>query len=173
LVPARHPQCDVGPVILHYLQTGDNQGQPGLDENYARYVHAPIEQARAIADRYIKSCDQNLDNEAAAQAQAEQQATVKAQKQQQDDVAATQARAADAQRERAVESKRKSSCDAIGGKVTTDGCSSTIKGNPSGKPGADCTYPDGTQIFIGFNSDGSILSEFYGSAKDFYPGCFK
>src|SRR4051812_31574248 len=38
LIPAQYPQCDLGSQILSYLATGDNGGDPGMDQLFASYV---------------------------------------------------------------------------------------------------------------------------------------
>jgi len=166
LVVARHPHCDVGSTILHYLQTGDNQGSPGLDQRFAVYVHVSLPQARALADQYIESCDQNIDRQEAA---AQQAALRNAQLEEQQ---AEQAQRLEQQRV-LVHARELAACNAIGGRLGNDRCSSVVKGNPSGEPGADCVLPDGTPIWLSFTKYGEFFSGFYSTTKNDYPGCFK
>jgi hypothetical protein len=173
LVVARHQHCDVGSVILHYLETGDNQGNPRLDQRFAIYVHVPLPQARALADQYIESCDQNIDR----QDQAAQQAVIRSEQ-----LAAQQAEIAQRFEQQKVEQARARAelhsrelvmCNSVGGRLENERCYSTVKGDPSGKPGADCTSMNGTPIWLSFAKSGEFLSGFYSTTKTFYPGCFR
>lgn len=70
LVPARHPECvSTGMIVLSYLRSGDNKGNPNLDLVYAQQVGVDEPQARAIASRAVQQCDQYYDNEQATRAQ--------------------------------------------------------------------------------------------------------
>jgi hypothetical protein len=163
LVPPAHPQCNLGPLISHYLATGDNQGHPRLDQQLSQDVGVPVPQARAIADRYIEACDRQADDRAHASAAAASEAIAEA------STSASRA-AADA----VHQAKAKQSCAAIGGRYSTndDECYTTVHGNPSGRPGSDCD-PGGYPIWVTLNDDGSLAGSDYETAKDFYPGCFK
>lgn len=151
LVKALHPHCDVGDKVLNYLATGDNGGDPQLDVLLSKYVGVDLPQARAIADQQIQQCDANLSRQEAAQASA----------------TAAALEAADAAKKKATQD---SSCAAIGGRVdTTWGwCASTVKGNPSGEPGSDCSYAQ-----VAFNPDGTLAKWSSSTTKDSYPGCFQ
>jgi hypothetical protein len=71
LITAQYARCDVGAQILNYLATGDNGGDPGLDQVFASFVGVPAPQARALADQYIQNCDaQQAEQEAAASSSA-------------------------------------------------------------------------------------------------------
>ena len=70
-----------------------------------------------------------------------------------------------------VQDNELSSCGAIGGMLSNGMCWSTVKGNPSGKPGASCN-PGGRPISLGFDSTGHFLSGFLETSKTFYPGCW-
>ncbi|WP_426997980.1 hypothetical protein [Pseudarthrobacter sp. N5] len=166
LVKALHPHCDVGDKVLNYLATGDNGGDPQLDVLLSKYVGVDLPQARAIADQQIQQCDANLSRQEAAQASAAA-ADLSRQKAAQASATAAALEAADAAKKKATQD---SSCAAIGGRVdTTWGwCASTVKGNPSGEPGSDCSYAQ-----VAFNPDGTLAKWSSSTTKDSYPGCFQ
>lgn len=166
LVPARYPQCDVGQKILRYLETGDNRGDPALDLAFADAVGVSKPQARAIASRYVQQCDERAyadevlaSNAEASRAQSSRDAEERAMKAAQDQEA-----------EQAMHAKEAQSCATIGGRYADDLCYSTVTGNPSGRAGAECVYPDGTPRWVGF-VNGEIDSAFYINEKDL--GCFR
>lgn len=70
LIKAVHSNCDFGDVMLRYLASGDNQGNPNLDTSLSQYVGVPVPQARGIADRYVQDCDARLSKQEAEQASA-------------------------------------------------------------------------------------------------------
>src|SRR5688572_3955019 len=78
LVVAQYPQCDVGAKILDYLATGDNGGDPSLDQVFASHVGVPVPQARALADQYIESCDQQAAQQEAAASSSAAEAAARA-----------------------------------------------------------------------------------------------
>lgn len=160
LVPAEYPQCDVGAQILRYLQTGDNGGDPQLDVQFANYVGVPVAQARALADQYIQQCDQQAATQESSQAYAESVS-----------LSAASESAARAQQGAAIAAQEQKSCAAIGGRVDPQWgwCASTVPGDPSGQPGADCANAS-----VSFNLDDGTLADYsYTTAKDVYPGCFR
>jgi hypothetical protein len=157
LVAARHQQCDIGKIVLTYLATGDNQGHPELDQNLGYSVHESLPLARAQADQAIEACDKNADQR---DAQAAQQAAAEAQR----------AKAEDAQL--SLDIHESFECDTAGGVFKQSRCYSTVQGNPSGKPGASCVYPDKTPLWVSFTPSGSIEPSL-GTTLQFYPGCFK
>lgn len=153
LVPARHPDCNIGGQLLRYLATGDNAGHPWLDQNYANDVGATPPQARAIADEAIEACDAALDQRAAAA------------------TAAASASAAATSRQQAAAEQltaRESNCAAIGGKYDAQWqwCASTVSGNPSGEAGADCR--NASVPFDGVTIDPKAVRH----ELEWYPGCF-
>jgi hypothetical protein len=166
LVKALHAHCDVGSKVLSYLATGDNGGDPQLDVLLSKYVGVGLPQARAIADQQIQQCDANLSEQEAAQASAAAASRAAAS---QAAIAATEA--ADAARDKAaVQATQVTSCAAIGGHVDTRSgwCASTVKGNPSGQPGSDCSYAS-----VPFNPDGTLAKWSSSTSRDSYPGCFQ
>jgi hypothetical protein len=166
LVKALHASCDVGNKVLHYLATGDNGGDPQLDVLLSKYVGAGLPQARAIADQQIQQCDANLSKQEAAQASAAAASRAAASQ-----AAIVTSKAADAAKEKAaIEGTQASSCAAIGGRVDTNWgwCASTVRGNPSSKPGSDCSYAS-----VAFNPDGTLAQWSSSTTRDSYPGCFQ
>jgi hypothetical protein len=166
LVKALHQRCDVGSKVMNYLATGNNGGDPQLDVLLAKYVGVDAPQARAIADQQIQECDANLSRQDAAQASAAAAAQASASA-----VAVRASQDADrAAAEAAVKTAREKSCTSIGGRVDTEWswCASTVKGNASGRPGADCTSAE-----VAFNQDGSLAEWSSSSAKETWPGCFR
>ncbi len=163
LVTAEHPQCDVGAQILQYLQTGDNGGDPQLDVQFANYVGVPAAQARALADQAIQQCDQQAATQETSQAYAESTS-----------LAAASASAARAQQDAAIAAQRRKSCASIGGRVDhqfggAGACASTVPGDPSGQPGAECA-----SAYVSFSLDGGTLdSDSYQTAKHDHAGCFR
>jgi len=162
LTAARYSQCDQGALIMQYLVSGDNQGNPDLDKNFGTYVGATGPRARAIADAAIEQCNKQGDDDAAAQAtaqaSAQAQASANAQTAQDDHLATVQ----------------QQSCAAIGGTinmfalVSNNRCRSATPDAPSGPSNTLCAYGD-----IYFNDDGSISQSSYNDSKQNYPGCFK
>jgi pyruvate/2-oxoglutarate dehydrogenase complex dihydrolipoamide acyltransferase (E2) component len=159
LVTAIYARCDTGKRVLHYLATGENGGDSQLDVLLSRYVGVPLPQARAIADQQIQQCDTDLSKQEAAQASAAAASQ-----------AAASAAAAAAKQTAAIQAEQQRSCAAIGGRVDAEWgwCASTVKGNPSGNPGAECENAN-----VAFNTDGSIADYAYTTDKDFYPSCFR
>jgi len=162
LVKAQHPQCDVGQRILRYLATGDNGGQPALDQRFANYVGVPPAQARAIADKAIQDCDQQVYTQESQAAVVSSEAQALASRAARENAAAS-----------ALAAQEAKSCAAIGGRFSDDRCYSTVKGNPSGQPGVSCVFPDGTPIWLTFDSDGSVRRGEYQTSQQNYPGCFR
>ncbi|WP_179377780.1 DUF4333 domain-containing protein [Rhodococcus sp. ACS1] len=63
LVPARHEGCNMfGRALLGYLISGNNNGDPFLDQEYADDVGLPGPQARALVDAEIEACDERFDD---------------------------------------------------------------------------------------------------------------
>ncbi|MHA7289553.1 hypothetical protein ACX80V_07905 [Arthrobacter sp. MDT3-24] len=166
MVTALHARCDVGNKVLQYLASGDNGGDPQLDVLLSKYVGVGLPQARAIADQQIQQCDAHLSEQEAAQTSA-----AAASRAASSQAAKATTEAADAAKDKAaVQATQSSSCAAIGGQVDTNlgWCASTVKGNPSGKPGSDCSYAS-----VAFNPDGTLASWSSSTTRDFYPGCFQ
>lgn len=162
LVPAEYPQCDIGAQILRYLQTGDNGGDPQLDVQFANYVGASPAQARALADQAIQQCDQQAATQQSSQAYAQSTSA-----------AAASASAAQAQQDAATAAQKQQSCAAIGGRVDQEFggagvCASTVPGDPSGQPGAECA-----SAYVTFSLDGTLDSDSYKTAKHDHAGCFQ
>jgi hypothetical protein len=149
VVAAQYPQCDVGPVILRYLETGDNQGQPQLDLLFADRVGVPAPEARAIASQYIADCDEQL---AADAARAAETTTTAA------------ARASAAEQQEAVTAQEQSGCEDIGGRYADRRCYSAMTDNP------DCVLFGASQ-WLDF-LDGRINPESYQIAQDALPDCW-
>ncbi len=154
LIPAEYPQCDRGAAILEYLATGDNGGDPGMDQLFAEYVGTTTPQARALASDWIEACNEQYAEQEAAEASAAA-------------AAAADAQAAASASEARAESSNRRACEAIGGSYRTtmwDGVSeSTVEGNPSGQSFKDCghawiTFPATEQELAQLSAD--------------YPGCF-
>jgi len=169
LVKALHARCDVGNKVMHYLATGDNEGDPQLDVLLSKYVGVDLPQARAVADQQIQQCDANLSKQEAAQASAEASASAKASQ------AAAEAQAS----ERATQDKaarlvteQKACSAALGGKVRDGGsfadlCVSSAHGSTTDGSNTDCGYAQ-----IAFQRDGTLASADIAGIKDGYPGCF-
>lgn len=166
LVQALHAGCNVGEKVLNYLATGDNGGDPQLDVLLSKYVGVDHPQARAIADQQIQQCDANLSRQEAAQASAAAAELSREKAAQASATAAAREAAAAAQ----LKATQDSSCAAIGGRVDTEWgwCASTVKGNPSAKPGADCSNAQ-----VAFNPDGTLADWAASTTKETYPGCFR
>lgn len=157
LVPAEHSECDFGSKLLNYLLTGDNGGDPSLDQKYANDVGESLPQARADVDTAIKQCDAAIDQKA-----ADESAAVEASRE------SEQSAAAQASADAASLAARRSACAGIGGRYSPQyqWCSSNVEGNPSGKPGADCS--NARAALDGDAVDQSSLE----NEKEWYPGCF-
>lgn len=153
VVKATHPQCDLGPKILHYLITGDNGGDPQLDVAFSQHVGAPEPQARSIADQYVQQCDARIDRQASESAKVQTETSADPKNATQD--AATR------------DITQAAACDAIGGRVEGTLCHSTIQASPGG-PGLNCS--DAT---IAFNADGNIDPAVLADANKQLPGCFR
>lgn len=155
LIPAQHPQCDRGAELLRYLATGDNAGDPSLDQGFAEYVGVPEPQARALASDWIEACNQHRAEQEAAAAAAQAEAAASADA---------------ARREAEVMATTERSCASIGGEVNDGwlgGCVPTVEGNPSGQFGADCA-----SAWVGVNDAGGIVQDDLDFARQNYPGCF-
>ena len=157
LVPARHQDCNFGGMLMHYLATGDNAGDPWYDQHYADSVGVTEPQARAIADDAIQLCDANLDQRAAqvsAAAAAKTSAAEATVRRQRDEAEALKA--------------KESNCATIGGRYDAqwDWCSSTVGGNPSGRAGADCR-----NAHVPFDGV-TIRPNAIGHTLEWYPACF-
>jgi hypothetical protein len=169
LVKAEHPQCDHGAALVHYLATGDNQGMPGLDEHYANEVGTlSVAQERAVADKWIETCDQTANAEQ-QQADANAQAVTL----QQQEVAQAATEQVAAAKVRAQQNKSLATeCAEASGRFDAglQRCYSTTPGNPSGKPGEGCVGPTGGPNYL-YPVDGSFATgrNSYGRA---HPGCF-
>jgi hypothetical protein len=161
LAVGRHPQCDHAAAVLRYLQTGDNQGHPELDEQLANFVgRFTLPQARAKADAWVLTCDSTIDRQEAAEQQDELRREQYAQRQ-----------AEQAQKRAELTARELSECDGIGGHYQNQRCYSAVKGNPGGRAETSCTYQEGTPIWIGYDFDGNLITP--SVTKSFYPGCFK
>ncbi len=163
---ARHPQCDVGATILRYLATGDNQGQSSLDLEFANSVGVPDPQARAIASRYIQLCDDRANVEEAAAASAQS----RSEQESRDAEARASQDAQKAAENRVRINEESKSCATIGGCYSDRRCYSTVTGNPRGRAGAECVYPDGTPRSVGL-VNGKIDTAFYQNDKELE--CFR
>lgn len=169
LIQAVHDQCDFGSKILHYLATGDNQGDPKLDTAFSQHVGVPVPQARAIADQAIERCDESLSKQEAAQASAAASAQTKA------SAAAAEAQAsAKAAQDRAERlAKEQRVCAPLGGTVRAGGdisadlCVSNNKGQTTDEAHLSCAYAT-----IPFQPDGTLSAADIASFKEGYPGCF-
>lgn len=192
IAPARNSQCaEIGPRVARYLVTGNNEGRPELDahlaETYNHVKSAPSQARdgliRVAANQATTNCDQRADDLAAAAEQqriVSGQARVEAEQVQHEGAErarreAEQAQASQAARAR-LESVQRGSCLNIGGRFHQDAgramCYSTVTGNPSGNPGAECD-PHGQPLWIGFQPNGLINPAAYRTSQDFYPKCFR
>lgn len=153
LVPAQYAVCDLGADILNYLATGDNGGDPGMDQVFADYVGVPEPQARALASDWIEGCnEQQAEQEAAAASSA----------------SASSAAAAAEASEAAQNAENRRACEAIGGHyvepaIWGGACESTVEGNPSGEPFKDCGH-----AWITFPATEADLNQLVAD----YSGCF-
>lgn len=148
LVAAQHPQCGTtGTKLLHYLTTGDNGGDPSLDQRYGSSVNSSAPQARAIADKAIQDCDNLLNSQALNSAAATSSAAA----------ATSQQRAA-----AAVEPVKIASCKAIGGTY------------PSADRQCDAPNTSGYCAFadVNFDSTGRVSQSDFAQKKAARPGCW-
>jgi hypothetical protein len=146
--PVGHPgSADGGQYYCqHHACPAPTVGTAGL---YVGKLNAP--QERALADQTIEHCDAIADARKAAQGER------------------TLRQAQQAWRERAnteTLSHEIAQCNQVGGLYRGGLCNSTVSGNPSGRPGADCSWAH--PIYINGNIEPN-LSLVLGS----YPGCFK
>lgn len=155
LIPSEHPECDnVGTKVLHYLQTGDNGGDPHLDSALAYAVGSSVPIARSYADREILKCNNYYQAVASSLAsQASESAS----------------KAAEADQEI-------KSCSVVGGNVRTDrpgswsggnGCYSTVQGSSGAPYEANC--PD---VYLVFDLSGHLDQSSNESTLQGYPRCF-
>jgi biotin carboxyl carrier protein len=169
LIQAIHGQCDFGSKILHYLATGDNQGDPKLDTAFSQHVGVPLPQARAVADQAIERCDEALSKQEAAQASAAASSQTKASAVLAD--AQASAKAAQDKAERLLQEQKV--CAPLGGTVQDGGdvsadlCVPSNKGQTTGEVPLSCTYAT-----IPFQADGTLLAADIATFKQGYPGCF-
>jgi hypothetical protein len=64
LTPGRHPEyAELGPLVLRYLITGNDEGHPELDDTYADAVGVSVPVARAKANEASAACDGAIDAE--------------------------------------------------------------------------------------------------------------
>jgi predicted small secreted protein len=153
LVVAQYAECDHGVAILNYLATGDNGGDPGMDQLFAPYVGVSEPQARALASDWIEACNEEQAEQSAAAASSSAAA------------AASESAAAE---EAAAMTENMRACESMGGRYVNNGvwdgaCESTVVGNPSGQPFKDCGH-----AWLTFPATEDELAEL---ATD-YPGCF-
>jgi hypothetical protein len=163
LVLAQHARCDQGAAILRYLATGDNGGDPSMDQLFASDVGVPLPQARALADKWIEACDQQAGEEeaAASSSAAAQVAQASA------SAASAAASASQAQHDAQVLAQQQRSCTAIGGQAHDGICQSDSAGHVTGDPYYPCSA-----LVVQFTEDGTIDP---GSLQDVnadHPGCF-
>jgi hypothetical protein len=163
LVAAQHPQCDQGAQILDYLATGDNGGDPGMDQVFASHVGVPQPQARALADQWIESCDQQLDRQAAAASSSAAEVEARASA----STASAAASASRAQHEAAVAAEQQRSCAGIDGQARDGICQSSSAGHVTGDPYYPCSA-----LVVQFTEDGMIDQGSYHDTNADHPGCF-
>lgn len=169
LIQAVHERCDFGSKILHYLATGDNQGDPKLDTAFSQHVGVPVPQARAVADQAIERCDEAISKQEAAQASAAASAQTKASAAAAD--AQASAKAAQDKAERLVGEQKV--CAPLGGTVRDGGdisadlCVPNNTGQTNDEAHLSCTYAT-----IPFQPDGTLSAADIAIFKDGYPGCF-
>lgn len=163
LVPAQYPQCDQGPRIMDYLATGDNGGDPGMDQVFASYVGAPLPQARALADQWIEACDQQYAQQDAAAASSAAQARVQASA----SAASAAASASRVQQAAAVAAEQQRSCASIGGHARDGICQSSSAGHVTGDPYYPCSA-----LVVRFTDDGTIDQGSLHDVNADHPGCF-
>jgi hypothetical protein len=163
LVTAHHGQCDVGTKILNYLATGDNGGDPGMDQVFASYVGVSAPQARALADKWITACDQQAAQQEAAASSSAAEATARASA----SASAAAASASRAQQEAAVEAQRQRSCAAIGGQAGDSLCQSASQGNAANDPYYPCSA-----VYVEFTDEGTIDPTSLHNVNTDHPGCF-
>jgi hypothetical protein len=169
LVTPRHPQCDHGQQLVAYLQTGNNDGLPDLDEQYADEVGAlSVAQERAKADDWITNCDARADaSEQLAAATAQQEV----QEQQDAAQAAQEETEEEAQAAKVRETQNKqlaAECADASGRfdATHQRCYSTVTGNPSGFTNEWCSDGNGNSAYL-FPVNGNFVHPNSGR-----PGCF-
>jgi hypothetical protein len=163
LVVAQYPQCDVGAEILDYLATGDNGGDPSVDQVFASHVGVPAPQARALADQYIESCDQ----QAAQQKAAASSSAAEASARESASAASAAASASQAQHDAAVAAQRQRSCAAIGGQAGDSLCQSASQGSAANDPYYPCSA-----VYVEFTDEGTIDQTSLHNVSTDHPGCF-
>jgi hypothetical protein len=162
LIAPRHPQCNIGAQVLHYLATGDNGGNPWYDQHFAGDIGVPAPQARAIADKAIQDCDSYQDEVATSSALT---ATSRAQATSEAAAATSEAQAAAKQ-----ERERVASCTSIGGEYEPGyggACRSKVHADATGQPGVDCSSY--AVILFGGNQ---ITPAQLAQSKKSFPGCW-
>ena len=163
LVVAQYPRCDVGAEILEYLATGDNGGDPSLDQVFAGHVGVPAPQARALADQYIESCDQQAAHQEAAASSSATEASARASA----SAASAAAAASQAQHDAAVQAQRQRSCAAIGGQAGDSLCQSASQDSAANDPYYPCSA-----VYVEFTAEGTIDQTSLDNVNTDHPGCF-
>jgi hypothetical protein len=163
LVPAQFPQCDRGAIILRYLATGDNWGDPTLDERFGGLVGVPAPQARMVVDQWIRRCDEQAaaaSSSAASLSSAEASSSAAAASL---SSAAASSSAAAASSPAVLRQAETRSCGAIGGQFS-DNFGGTCRSTGGG---VSCTFAD-----VSFTGDGAIDQSSYRAARASYPACW-
>jgi hypothetical protein len=164
LVPAEHPICDVGAQILRYLATGDNGGDPVLDQLFASEVGSSKPQARALIDQYITQCDQRQDQDIAASSSSAAAAVAESSY----EAAATASRAAASASAAALAAQQQRSCAAIGGQSDGSRCQSASQGNV-----ANDSYFPCSSVYVEYTEEGTIDQVSLHDVTTDHPGCFR
>jgi uncharacterized lipoprotein NlpE involved in copper resistance len=168
LVTAQHSECDHGAEILNYLATGDNGGDPDLDQLFANYVGVSEPKARALADQWIEGCDQQYAQQEAAASSSAAQARAEASYETAQSASAAAASASEAQQEATVLANQQRSCAAIGGRVFDGVCHSTSPGDSTATGNPPCS-----SAVVAFNFEGTIDLPNLTDAESFRPGCWR
>jgi hypothetical protein len=162
-VPAQYSQCDEGAAILHYLATGDNGGDPSMDQVFASHVGVPKPQARALADQWIEACDQQYAQRAAASSWAQAEAQARASY----EAASSASAAAASASEAAVAAQERRSCAAIGGQAGDRMCQSASQSSAANDPYYPCSA-----VYVEFTAEGTIDQGSLHNVNTDHPGCF-
>jgi len=163
-VTAQHPQCDLGNAVLHYLATGDSQGNMSLQMDLSSYVGASSSAALGVAKAYVRSCDDKAAQQDQYRANADTRASAYASEQ----ASLTDATAA----RQAALTREQAGCTALHGKFIemapfADECYSGYPETSTATAFYDCPI-----TWVNFLQDGSVDPNDLAGKKQTYPACW-
>jgi hypothetical protein len=154
LVAAQHPECgSVGQEVVRYLESGDNQGRPALDQTFASERAAILGEPpdarpaliRSAADGATEKCDQALDAQASQRAAATAAAAQSA--------AAAEAAASAAAHAQAVDERKRATCQRVGGTWSQGGLLASSCEVSYRSPGDGQAY----KYSVDFDANGNVI----------------